>query len=186
MSSQKSSKGYGFSTAPVFLAGISTILGAILFLRFGYAVGHTGILGTIVIILIGHAITIPTALAIAEIATNLKVEGGGEYYMISRSFGTMLGGTIGISLYLSQAISVAFYMIAFSEAFKPLFGFIQSETGITPHTWMFSIPSTLLLLLLIIKKGANIGVNILWVVVSILGLSLFSFFIGSTDIQNNA
>ena len=34
------------------------------------------------IVLIGHAITIPTGLAVAEIATNLKVEGGGEYFII--------------------------------------------------------------------------------------------------------
>jgi len=32
-------RGHGFGTAPVFLAAISTILGAIMFLRFGYAVG---------------------------------------------------------------------------------------------------------------------------------------------------
>ena len=30
-----------------------------------------------------HAVTIPTAITIAEIATNQKVEGGGEYYIIS-------------------------------------------------------------------------------------------------------
>ena len=29
-----------FGTMPVFMTTISTILGAILFLRFGYAVGH--------------------------------------------------------------------------------------------------------------------------------------------------
>ncbi|HUV14251.1 MAG TPA: hypothetical protein VMY18_11460 [Acidobacteriota bacterium] len=93
------SRGHGFGTAPVFLAAISTILGAILFLRFGYAVAHCGMFGTLLIVLIGHAITIPTAMAIAEIATNLKVEGGGEYFIISRSFGSMVGGTIGISLF---------------------------------------------------------------------------------------
>ncbi|MGD2245836.1 MAG: amino acid permease [Candidatus Aminicenantes bacterium] len=107
-------RGHGFGTSPIFLAAISTILGAILFLRFGYAVAHASPFGALLIILIGHAITIPTALAIAEIATNLKVEGGGEYFIISRSFGNMIGGTIGIFLYFSQAISVAFYMIAFS------------------------------------------------------------------------
>jgi amino acid transporter len=64
-------------TAPVFLTAISTILGAIMFLRFGYAVGHVGLIGTMAIVIIGHLITIPTAMAIAEIATNQKVEGGG-------------------------------------------------------------------------------------------------------------
>ena len=174
----KTGKGHGFGTAPVFLAAISTILGAIMFLRFGYAVGHTGAMGTLLLIMIGHAITIPTALAIAEIATNLKVEGGGEYFIISRSFGARIGGAIGITLYLSQAISVAFYMIAFSQAFTPLFSWFQQATGIVPETRMISAPFTVLLLLLILKKGANLGVSALWIVVSILGISLVAFFLG--------
>jgi len=173
--------GHGFGTAPVFLAGISTILGAILFLRFGYSVAHVGLIGSFLIIIVGHAITIPTALAIAEIATNLKVEGGGEYYIISRSFGMMVGGTIGISLYFSQAISVAFYLIAFAESFTPIFGWIESQTGITPQTWMISIPATILLLTLMTTKGADLGVMTLWVVVAILGFSLGMFFLGSPD-----
>ena len=123
-------RGHGFGTSPVFLASVSTILGAIMFLRFGYAVGHTGFLGALLIILLGHMVTVPTALAIAEIATNRRVEGGGEYFIISRSFGTTIGGAIGISLYLSQAISVAFYMIAFAEAFSPLGGLVPKDHGI--------------------------------------------------------
>ena len=62
-----------FGTAPVFMTAISTILGAILYLRFGYAVAHTGFMGAIAIIIIGHLVTIPTAMAVAEIATNRKV-----------------------------------------------------------------------------------------------------------------
>lgn len=174
-------KGHGFGTAPVFLAAISTILGAVLFLRFGYAVGHAGLLGTIVIVLIGHAITIPTALAIAEIATNLKVEGGGEYYIISRSFGSMVGGTIGISLYFSQAISVGFYLLAFGESFTPLFPWLQSVLGFEPMTWMISLPASVVLLLVILKKGANLGVSALWIVVVILGISLLMFFVGTSQ-----
>ena len=73
-----------FGTAPVFLTAISTILGAIMFLRFGYAVGNVGFMGTLGIILFAHLVTIPTAMAIAEIATNQKVEGGGEHYTCRR------------------------------------------------------------------------------------------------------
>ena len=180
---KKNSKGYGFGTAPVFLAAISTILGTIVFLRFGFSIANVGLAGSMLIILIGHAITIPTALAIAEIATNLKVEGGGEYYMISRSFGKILGGTIGISLYLSQAISVAFYMIAFAEAFTPLFPYIQANTSIVPVTWMVSLPATIILLFVIVKKGATFGIPMLYVVVSTLAISLMMFFIGSSDVE---
>ena len=179
-------KGHGFGTAPVFLAAISTILGAVLFLRFGYAVANVGLIGSVLIILIGHMITIPTALAIAEIATNLKVEGGGEYFIISRSFGTVVGGTIGISLYFSQAISVAFYMIAFSEAFRPLFGWASQGLGFEIHNWMISIPATIGLLILILKKGANLGVSVLWGVVILLGISLGMFFLGSASGTLNA
>lgn len=172
--------GHGFGTSPVFLAAISTILGAILFLRFGYAVGNTGLHGAILIVLIGHAITIPTAMAISEIATNRRVEGGGEYFIISRSFGKLVGGTIGISLYLSQAISVAFYMIAFSEAGRPLFEWIENSLGITPDIRMIGLPATIILLIVILLKGANIGVTALWIVFSILSVSLLMFFFGSS------
>jgi len=178
MPSEKKTTGHGFGTAPVFLAAISTILGAIMFLRFGYAVGHTGLMGGILIVLIGHMITIPTGLAIAEIATNLKVRGGGEYYIISRSFGSTLGGTIGISLYLSQAISVAFYLIAFAEAFRPLFPWITSMTGLVPDVRMFSMPIAIGMAFLIMRKGASIGVGALWGIVLILGASLVLFFAG--------
>ncbi|MBP7310220.1 MAG: amino acid permease [Candidatus Cloacimonetes bacterium] len=180
MSTEKTSGGHGFGTAPVFLAAISTILGAVMFLRFGYAVGHTGLMGTILIVLIGHMITIPTGLAIAEIATNLRVKGGGEYYIISRSFGSTLGGTIGISLYLSQAISVAFYLIAFAEAFRPLFPFIASLTGYIPDARMISLPVAIFLAILISKKGASMGVGALWGIVLILGASLTLFFAGKS------
>ncbi len=171
--------GHGFGTAPVFLAAVSTILGAILFLRFGYAVGHTGLMGALMLIVIGHAITIPTGLAVAEIATNLKVEGGGEYFIISRSFGATVGGAIGITLYVSQAVSIAFYLIAFAESFRALFPLIEAQFGFIPDARMISIPAALGLSALIIKKGANLGVSALWGVVIILGISLSMFFLGS-------
>jgi len=40
MANSNTNKANNFGTAPVFFTAISTILGAILFLRFGYAVGH--------------------------------------------------------------------------------------------------------------------------------------------------
>ncbi len=177
--SEPSSHGHGFGTAPVFLASISTILGAVMFLRFGYAVGHTGLAGAVLIIVLGHMVTVPTALAIAEIATNRRVEGGGEYFIISRSFGTTIGGAIGISLYLSQAISVAFYMIAFAESFQPVVPLFEAQVGIPFDPRFVSLPATLLLVLVVLRRGADLGVKMLWVVASILGLSLAMFFAGS-------
>lgn len=171
--------GKKFGTAPVFITAISTILGAILFLRFGYAVATVGFWGVILIIFLGHLVTIPTALAISEIATNKRVEGGGEYYIISRSFGLNIGATIGIALFLSQAISVAFYVIAFTESFQFLFDYIRDKYGRIIPRQFISIPVMLGLSVLILKRGANVGVKVLYIVVAILCLSLTLFFIGT-------
>ena len=177
--------GKQFGTAPVFFTAISTILGAIMFLRFGYAVGSVGLVGAIIIVLIGHAVTIPTAMAISEIATNQKVEGGGAYYIISRSFGLVIGSTIGISLYLSQAISVAFYIIAFTEAFKPLIDWLFTNYKFHPIAeWLLlqnqsiAVPTLVFLTGLVIKKGAEVGMKTLYWVVAILAISLIAFFVG--------
>ena len=150
-----------------------------MFLRFGYAVGNVGLLGAFAIILLGHLVTIPTALAIAEIATNRNVEGGGEYYIISRSFGTTIGGVIGISLYLSQALSVAFYMITFAEAFRPLSTYFELHLGIAFDPRFVSKPALLGLLILVLTKGAAIGVKALYVVVTTLMITLVMFFLGA-------
>jgi len=177
-----------FGTAPVFFTAISTILGAIMFLRVGWAVGNVSFLGTLLIILIGHAVTIPTAMAIAEIATNQKVEGGGEYYIISRSFGLVIGSAIGIALFASQAISVAFYIIAFAEAFTSLFEWIQRTYALPGSVqWLLerrqtvSVPALFILTAIVLTRGADLGVKTLYVVVFTLFLSLAAFFIGQTE-----
>ena len=177
---------HGFGTAPVFLAAINTILGAILFLRFGYAVGHAGLWGSLAIIGLGHLVTIPTALAVAEIATNRRVAGGGAYYIVSRSFGTSIGGAIGIALYLSEAISVAFYIVAFSEAFQPLYSWLETTHQLEIGSRYMSISCTVLLLVLMLTKGADLGVGVLWAVSMILGLSIITFLFGKTTIDPDA
>lgn len=171
---------HGFGTGPVFFTAISTILGAILFLRFGFAVGTLGFGGAMLIVILGHMVTIPTAMAISEIATNKKVEGGGAYYIVSRSFGLNIGATIGVALYLSQAISVAFYIIAFTEGFEPVFNWVFETYGIMLPRQAVSLPAMGILSLLILTKGASIGMKALYVVVAILFGSIILFFLGTT------
>jgi len=129
-------------------------------------------------------------MAIAEIATNQKVEGGGEYYIISRSFGLVIGSTIGIALYLSQAISVAFYIMAFAEAFTSLFEWLIN----TYHLPKFlitllllkqtvSIPALFLLTAVVLTKGADLGVKMLYIVVATLFVAMLAFFFGSNYVD---
>ncbi len=173
-----------FGSMPVFMTAISTILGAILFLRFGWAVGNVGFLGVLAIIVIGHLVTIPTALAVAEIATNQKVEGGGAYYIISRSFGLNIGGAIGIALYLSQAISVAFYIIAFGEAFDAVLPLIPYDIEPANFKKIVTLVMMTLLSVIVVIRGANIGMKALYVVVGVLFLSIVLFFMGTPTSEN--
>ena len=166
-------------TLPVFMTAISTILGAILFLRFGYSVAHVGLFMTLMIILLGHLVTIPTAMAVAEVATNQRVEGGGAYFIISRSFGLSIGGAIGIALFLSQAISVAFYVIAFTTSTTALRGMLSADYGVHIPDLYMNYGLMALLSLLMLTKGANVGVKALYLVVAVLVGALVCFFAGS-------
>jgi amino acid transporter len=164
-----------FGTFEVFVTSISTLLGAILFLKFGWAVGNYGFISVIGLILIGHLVTIPTAFAVAEIATNQKVLGGGAYYIISRSFGLNIGAAVGISLYLSQAISIAFYIIAFAEAFQPVREYLHVNYSIPTDPRLVSLPVMTILALIVLLRGANLGMKALYFVVGILLVRLMWF-----------
>ena len=67
----------------VFTPSILTILGVIMYLRFGWVVGNVGLIGTLLIVTLATAITFLTALSVAAIATDQRVRIGGAYYMIS-------------------------------------------------------------------------------------------------------
>ncbi len=100
----------------VFTPSILTILGVIMYLRFGWVVGNVGLLGSFIIVTLSVSITLITALSICAIATDRVVRIGGAYYMISRSLGIETGGAVGIPLYFAQALSVALYTIGFAES----------------------------------------------------------------------
>lgn len=184
MSKSLLKKKANFGTPEVFVTSISTILGAILFLKFGWAVGNLGFLSVAGIILIGHLVTIPTAFAVAEIATNQRVLGGGAYYIISRSFGLNIGATVGVTLYLSQAISIAFYIIAFAESFEPLQEYLLAHYNLPMFDKrLISLPAMGILSVIVLVRGANMGMKALYVVAGILGVSLVLFFTGKADVE---
>ena len=81
---------------------------------------------------------------------------------------------------MSQAISVAFYVIAFTESFEFLFNFIAEKFNFILPRQVISIPVMIGLAFMIIKKGANLGVKALYFVIGILAVSLVLFFLGNT------
>ena len=95
--------------AGVFTPTVLTILGAIMYLRLGQVVGNAGLLGTILIILLAHVITVSTGLAVSSVVTNTRVGAGGAFAIIAQSLGLEVGGSVGIPLFIAQGISVALY-----------------------------------------------------------------------------
>jgi len=100
----------------VFTPSVLTILGVILFLRYDTVVGNGGLWGALLILLIAKGFTTFTTFSLSSIATNMKVKGGGSYFLISRSLGVEFGGVIAVFFYIALALSVAMYVIGFPEA----------------------------------------------------------------------
>ena len=64
----------------MFTPCVLTILGVIMFLRFGYVVGQSGVWAALLIVVASNIITVLTALSLSAIATNTRVEGGGATF----------------------------------------------------------------------------------------------------------
>ena len=158
--------------AGVFTPNILTILGIILFLRIGWVVGQAGLWNALIIIMMANCISFLTGLSLSAIATSMTVRAGGNYYLISRSLGLEVGGAIGIPLYLSQAISVAFYIIGFTEAIYSSVGALQAYDPI-----LVSVVVALLFGV-IAYVGADFALKIQYVILAILIAALVSFFSG--------
>lgn len=156
----------------VFTPSILTILGIILFLRLGYVVGNAGLGRALVIIGLANLISILTSFSLSAIATNMKVKGGGDYYLISRTLGVEFGGAIGIVLFLAQSVSIAFYCIGFGEAVAAM---IQGGGKALPQIIAALAVSFLFVFAWL---GADWATRFQYVVMTILAIALFSFFAG--------
>lgn len=159
----------------VFVPNVLTILGVIMFLRTGWVVGNVGLQQALVILVIANCITLLTTLSLSAIATNTKVGGGGAYFLISRSLGLEIGGSIGLPLFLAQAISVAFYIIGFAESLQAIFPDIDTPLVCT---------GVLAVLFFIAWVGADLAIKTQYFIMGALILSLLSFFAGWTPIPD--
>jgi amino acid transporter len=166
--------------AGVFTPSILTILGIILFLRLGYVVGNAGLAHALIILALANGISVLTTFSLSAIATNLKVKGGGDYYLISRTLGLEFGGAIGIVLFLAQSVSIAFYCIGFGEV---LAGTLALEGN--DYTQIIAA-AAVGFLFIFAWLGADWATRFQYVVMAILAAALLSFFIGGIAKWDNA
>lgn len=164
-------RGYSFGTfGGVFTPSILTIIGVIMYLRFGWVLGQVGLAATLLIVTLSSSITFLTGLAISALATNMRVEAGGAYYMISRSLGVEAGAAIGIPLFFAQAISVAFYSVGFAEALT------ASLCPAVDPRWVALV--TIAILGVVASRSAGWAIKAQYLIMALIVLSLLALFFG--------
>lgn len=157
----------------VFTPSVLTILGIILFLRLGFVVGSSGLARALIMVGLANTISVLTSISLSAIATNLKVKRGGDYYMISRTLGGEFGGSIGIVLFMAQAVSIAFYAIGFGEVLSTL---LRDTQALSPRL-IAAISVSLLFGLAWL--GSDWASRFQYLVMILLVMALVSFFVGS-------
>ncbi|MEE9367915.1 MAG: hypothetical protein V3V05_03520 [Pontiella sp.] len=185
MGEQVEKQGYAFGTFKgVYTPSVLTIFGVIMYLRFGWVLGNVGLAGTLLIVTLATAITFLTGLSISAMATNMKVGGGGAYFMISRSLGLEAGAAIGLPLFFARAIGIAFYIAGFTEAIMMLGNPLPI---FDPALASKIISSTMLVgLTALAYFSADLALKIQFAVFAAIGLSLVSFFMGNPSAETLA
>tara|TARA_R110002050_G_scaffold213432_2_gene349655 strand:- start:1985 stop:4165 length:2181 start_codon:yes stop_codon:yes gene_type:complete len=162
--------------AGVFTPSLLTILGVIMYMRLGWVVGNAGLIGAIVIILIAHVISVSTGLSISSVATDKKIGAGGVYYVLSRSMGIPIGGSIGIALYVGTAFSIALYLIGFAESFNDYFGF-----GMTINDFRLTGTIALVSLTVLALISTSVALKSQYIILTAIAVSLVSIFFGTRE-----
>ncbi|PAA93191.1 hypothetical protein BOX15_Mlig032640g1 [Macrostomum lignano] len=107
---------------PVALSQFSYLI----FLRMGFVIGQSGVLHFSIELSLAYLILMLTILSISAISTNGEIQGGGVYFMISRTLGPEFGGAMGLLFFIANIFSCGLYVSGFTEAFLDNFG----STGI--------------------------------------------------------
>ncbi|XP_063694818.1 solute carrier family 12 member 9-like isoform X2 [Bolinopsis microptera] len=106
----------------VFVPCTLSMFSAILFLRMGYIVGYGGVIDTLIMFTLSFFIVMMTILSVCAISTNGAIEGGGAYFMISRSIGPEFGGAMGIIFFFAQIFGSTVYLLGLVDAIVDSFG----------------------------------------------------------------
>ncbi len=160
----------------VFTPSILTILGVIMYMRLPMIIGQAGLYATIGIIIVAHIISVTTGLSVSSIATDKKVQAGGTYYMISRSLGLPIGGTLGLALFVGLSFSVSLYLIGFAESFLNYWGFEMTKNTIRLTGSIILVVVTIITLI-----STSLAIKTQYFIMAAIFLSLLSIFFGKHE-----
>ncbi|XP_043932271.1 solute carrier family 12 member 9 [Protopterus annectens] len=148
----------------VVVPTVLSMFSIVIFLRIGFVIGHAGFLQAVLMLVVAYIIISLTVLSVSAIATNGAVQGGGAYFMISRTLGPEFGGSIGLMIYLANVCACGVYILGLVEAILDEFGMLPGSsvadgTHALPQGYLYSVmyASIILLLCMIIcMVGADI------------------------------
>ncbi|MCB9726879.1 MAG: hypothetical protein H6746_00210 [Deltaproteobacteria bacterium] len=158
----------------VFTPAILTILGVIMYMRLPWIVGQGGLFVTVGIIVVAHLISVTTGLSVSSIATDKRVDAGGSYYIISRSLGLALGGTLGLALFLGLSFSVSLYLIGFAESWLTATGYL-----ITPDAVRLTGSIALLAVTVVTFISTALAIKTQYFIMAAIFLSVASIVVGA-------
>ncbi|XP_028839034.1 solute carrier family 12 member 9 [Denticeps clupeoides] len=178
----------------VIVPTILSMFSIVLFLRTGFVVGHAGLLHGLLMLGVAYFIISLTVLSICAISTNGAVEGGGAYFMISRSLGPEFGGSIGLMFYLAKVCACGVYVLGLVEAILDVFGQDPASSRATglhvlPQGYWFTVlyaSAVLLLCLLVCLVGARIYSQAVFIILLVVAVALLSVLVSPFVVEARA
>ncbi|RHY34824.1 hypothetical protein DYB32_000620 [Aphanomyces invadans] len=118
----------------VYVPCLLNIIGVILFLRLGWAIGQAGVVGMLTIFFFAELQAVLTVLSASAIASNGAMRGGGSYYLISVGKSIPVGSLAAVVTACLIYISLIFLFGASFDgvALRTNFSFFQ-QVGPTPY-----------------------------------------------------
>ncbi|MCA9495013.1 MAG: hypothetical protein KC621_34030, partial [Myxococcales bacterium] len=148
-----------------------------MYMRLPWIVGNAGLYLVVGIILAAHVISVTTGLSVSSIATDKRVEAGGAYYIVSRTMGLAMGGTLGLALFTGLSFSISLYLIGFSESFLDFFGFPKTLDAIRLCGTI-----SLVLLTIVTFISTSLAIRAQYLILALIVGSLASIFLGSPEV----
>nr|DBA29653.1 TPA: hypothetical protein GDO54_005719 [Pyxicephalus adspersus] len=111
----------------VVVPTVLSMFSIVVFMRIGFVVGHAGLLQSLLMLMVAYAIIWLTVQSVCAISTNGAVQGGGAYFMISRTLGPEFGGSIGLMFYLANVCACGVYVLGLVEGVLDIFGKDSSD-----------------------------------------------------------
>lgn len=162
----------------VFTPSVLTILGVIMYMRLPRIVGEGGLWLVLGIIFAAHVISVTTGLSVASIATDKKVEAGGPYYIVSRSLGLPIGGTLGLALYIGLSFSISLYVIGFVESLLPMLGYAPDDKEMIRLIGSVTLVGVTSIILI----STSFAIRVQYLIMAAIALSIIGILFGSHDL----